>query len=75
MRNILTLAICAILVLSVFPSTGSPSDAWTGSGAESAAVPIINVTPQEIDFGSVLVGATSEQVLTLRNDGNTPLTV
>lgn len=75
MKNILTLTLCEILVLSVFLSTGSPSSAGTGSAVKTVVVPVINVAPQEIDFGRVLVGSGSDGALTIRNDGNTPLTI
>ncbi|HUQ92387.1 MAG TPA: choice-of-anchor D domain-containing protein [Bryobacteraceae bacterium] len=46
-----------------------------GTGAGSAAGPVIEVTPANLDFGTVVSGQTRDLMLTVRNNGSPTLAV
>ena len=55
---------------------GGGYDVWpVRSGQGPLGYPDISVTPNPVEFGSVNVGATSDQTATIKNDGNADLVV
>lgn len=47
----------------------------SGTGITVASNPVINISPSSLNFGSVNVGSSSSQNITIQNTGNAPLTI
>ncbi len=68
------------LILLLLAGSGCQPDDDDSPGVSpspepAATAPILNTDPEQIDFGSVEVGATATATLTISNDGNAKLVV
>ncbi|MGD1098213.1 MAG: choice-of-anchor D domain-containing protein [Bryobacteraceae bacterium] len=64
-----------ITIVSNDPITPSLTVNVTGTGVAPVVTPVINVTPTNLNFGSVTTGKTSDLTLTVYNSGSGALTV